>query len=265
MRLHELYDYVDHFVLVESSRTFTDNRKPLFYGENKKNFEKFQDKIIHVVVDDMPKKTGSRLDSWRKEHHQRNAIARGVNSINDINQKDIILVSDVDEIPNPLYLKPDIFNEHAVYTFRQRFFYYDFSCEDLNGWHGGTVAYPYEIFDRISGEFQARQHTGLSLLRGSKNRKIWKNSKLNVIPDSSYKGNHGGWHCSFFGGVDKIITKIESFSHENLNTKKNKDKDAIKSIIKDKKDLFGRDRIQWVHNDENQDSYLPKYKKLAYA
>ena len=268
MRLHELYDYVDYFILVESSRTFTDNEKPLFYGENKKDFEKFQDKIIHVVVDDMPKQKGSRLDPWRKEHHQRNAVARGINSIRDINEHDMILVSDVDEIPNPLYLKQDTFNEHAVYTFKQRFFYYNFSCEDLSGWHGGTIAYPYKIFQKISSEFEANQHTGLSLLRGSKNRKKWQksnpNNKLNVVPASVDRESHGGWHCSFFGGVDKIITKIESFSHENLNTTGNKDKDKIKSIIKNKKDLFGRGRMKWTHNDEGQDLYLPEYKDLAY-
>ena len=54
LRLHVLSDVVDRFVISESTVTFSGDPKPLFYEENKEQFQEFQDRIIHVVVDDTP-------------------------------------------------------------------------------------------------------------------------------------------------------------------------------------------------------------------
>ena len=51
IRLNELNPVVDKFVLVEATKTHQGKEKPLFYNENKDRFEKFKDKIIHVIVD----------------------------------------------------------------------------------------------------------------------------------------------------------------------------------------------------------------------
>ena len=50
IRLHELNDVVDKFVLIESVETFTGKSKPLFYNDNKERFKKFEDKIIHIII-----------------------------------------------------------------------------------------------------------------------------------------------------------------------------------------------------------------------
>jgi beta-1,4-mannosyl-glycoprotein beta-1,4-N-acetylglucosaminyltransferase len=76
LRLTELNDVVDYFVLVESTKTFSNNDKQLFYKENKHLFEKFNDKIIHIIVDEFPEG-----DNWSREVYQRNAIQRGLNLI----------------------------------------------------------------------------------------------------------------------------------------------------------------------------------------
>ena len=55
-RLNILNDIVDYFVLVEATHTHVGKEKPLFYKENKHLFEKFNHKIIHIVVDDFPNK-----------------------------------------------------------------------------------------------------------------------------------------------------------------------------------------------------------------
>ena len=55
-RLSILNDFVDYFILVESTHTFTGYPKKLFYNENKKLFDKFNQKIIHIIVDDFPYK-----------------------------------------------------------------------------------------------------------------------------------------------------------------------------------------------------------------
>lgn len=55
IRLNILDPYVDYFVIVEATETFSGYPKPLYYEENKERFKKWKDKIIHYVIDDTPK------------------------------------------------------------------------------------------------------------------------------------------------------------------------------------------------------------------
>ncbi len=122
IRLNELDEEVDYFVIVESTRTFQKRDKPLYLNLNDERIVKFKDKIIHIVVDDFPNFfTHWRVPkTWDYENHQRNAISRGL-----MNAKpdDIIIVSDVDEIPNAKKLAENI-NLNKPVVFQQRFFYY---------------------------------------------------------------------------------------------------------------------------------------------
>ena len=52
LRLHELSEAVDFFVLVEGTRSFTNRPKPLYFLENLERFKPFLDRIIHIIVDD---------------------------------------------------------------------------------------------------------------------------------------------------------------------------------------------------------------------
>ena len=94
LRLHELNPVIDRFVLVEATKTFKGAPKELLYEKHKQRYATFHDKIIHVIVDDMPDAEDPRL----REHHQRRCIARG---LRDLRPDDIIIVSDVDEILRP--------------------------------------------------------------------------------------------------------------------------------------------------------------------
>ena len=102
MRLHELYEHVDYFVIVEADVTHAGNPKPLYYGDNKDFFNRFEDKIVHFVVDDMPEPN----DSWGREFYQRDALVKAVSQVPDIQPEDIVLVSDADEIPSPSVSSP---------------------------------------------------------------------------------------------------------------------------------------------------------------
>ncbi len=71
-RLNILNSVVDYFVIVESRHTFTGREKILYYEQNKALYEQFKDKIIHVVVEDMPYtypniNIGSN-NQWTNEH-----------------------------------------------------------------------------------------------------------------------------------------------------------------------------------------------------
>jgi beta-1,4-mannosyl-glycoprotein beta-1,4-N-acetylglucosaminyltransferase len=103
-RLNILDKVVDYFVLVESTHTHVGKEKPLFYNENKHLFEKFNHKIIHIVVDDFPHKYPNinieKQEQWINERFQRDCISRGIDKLN-LTGEDIITITDLDEIPNP--------------------------------------------------------------------------------------------------------------------------------------------------------------------
>ena len=115
-RLKELGDIVDYFVVVESTRSFAGTPKNLYYLMNNDRYVDYHDKIIHVIVDDMPSEYESSLEL---ESYQRNAIDRGLRSIVDWHCEDIIIISDIDEIPNQSvlqHLKYDVNNAIPIYT-----------------------------------------------------------------------------------------------------------------------------------------------------
>ena len=249
MRLHELNDFVDYFVIVEADVTHAGNRKPLFYAENKGLFQAFHDKIIYYLVDDIPEPN----DAWGREFHHRNSLIRAVGQVPGIHSRDIVLMSDADEVPNPIYLDLARFDDDRIFVFNQRLFYYDFTCENPNGWPG-TTSIPYRYFDSID----------LNHMRKLKYRS--KDKRVTYIPEKVSRNNHAGWHCTCFGGVDRIITKLESYSHQRYNRPKYKNRRVIERLIKEKKDLIFRRKRKYrlSANDEEADPELPKFRKLIY-
>ena len=75
-RLNILNDVVDYFIIVESTHTFSGIEKKLIFFENTSLFEKFKDKIIHIIVDDFPYTFPNinyeKKQQWENEYHQRN-------------------------------------------------------------------------------------------------------------------------------------------------------------------------------------------------
>ncbi len=132
LRLNILNDSVDKFVIVENTYMHSGlKKKPVF---DIKNFSKFKDKIIYILVDKLPeglydttiikniKDKGNRTidNTLMIEHAQRNSIARG---LTNANENDLIIVSDVDEIPNLRTISFDKINKKLVY-FKQKMFCY---------------------------------------------------------------------------------------------------------------------------------------------
>lgn len=97
IRLNELYDHIDYFVLVEAVETFRGKPKKLFFQENREIFQPFLDKIIHIVIE----KNLETDDPWVREAVHRNQIMRGLEYCRP---NDIILISDIDEVIRPSVL-----------------------------------------------------------------------------------------------------------------------------------------------------------------
>lgn len=195
IRLNELYDHVDKFVLVESLETFRGNLKPLYYLENQKRFAKFQDKIIHVIVED-------RIQSnnpWVIEEFQRNQIMRG---LKDCELDDVIFISDVDEIIRASSL-PQIYSDLLVegrdrLRCEQTLYRYFYNSRDYRHPWAGTCAITYE-----------------KLLGTTPN--ILRNQRENY-----HMVSNAGWHFTSMGGLNSFIQKLESFSHSELDQNENK-------------------------------------------
>ena len=95
LRLEELWDTVDYFVIAEAGHTHQGSPKPYhLLDENWDRFEKYHSKIRHIKVDDMP----NTANSWENENHQRRSLQRG---LTDMQPEDLIITGDADEIVRP--------------------------------------------------------------------------------------------------------------------------------------------------------------------
>jgi beta-1,4-mannosyl-glycoprotein beta-1,4-N-acetylglucosaminyltransferase len=200
VRLNELYDHVDKFVIVECTESYRGKPKPLHYAENKHCFEKFADKIIHIVVSEH----FENENPWKREHFQRQQIMRGLKNCHN---SDIIFLSDLDEIVKANRIKEitDLITSAQVQAVlcRQKMY-----CGFINRYRGiwpGTVCASYR-------EFKKRSIKKIRRLRNNTPRALRKAriSKTFCMQDA-------GWHFNSMGGTARFITKLESFSHKNLD------------------------------------------------
>ena len=148
VRLNTLNKYVDYFVIVESKFTHKGDQRELKF--NIKKFEKFKDKIIYLVNNQQPynieiinsednegeKSRKYILNAAYRENGQRNYIEKGL--IN-ANKDDVILISDVDEIPNLTKINFSKISEKIIF-FKQDMFFYKFNLNVPNLIWIGTKA-----------------------------------------------------------------------------------------------------------------------------
>jgi len=186
IRLNELYNVVDHFVLVEANKTQSLNNKPFYFEENKKIFEPFLDKIIHIKLSECP---SNDRGLWTMENFQRNSVMLGLNQLN-ISPDDKIMISDMDEIPRAEAIlnsinNPD-FKNLPAYTLDIDFYVYFMNLKAVNKIWNGTAIF----------------HPGLLNEYSIQNIKDGKSTYPKYV--------NGGWHFSWLGGYKSIRQKALS-------------------------------------------------------
>lgn len=249
LRLNVLDPVVDRFVISEATTTFSGIPKPLYYEENKDMFREFEHKIIHVIVDDTPEGYTHDRDTF-----QKNAVGRG---LKDAKDDDIIIFSDLDEIPDPEKIKSiiDNFDDTKIYHFAQRLFYCYLNMEEISG---KLLSYAGD-FDNVD----KKQWIGSKMCRYS----LIKEQGLMLgelrFPERKKDGirvDNGGWHFGYMGGHGqsdvraRVKEKVISAAHQEYN--KAEILSDVSDRIKDGKDIFGRDSEFRVA--EIDDSY-PRY------
>lgn len=237
IRMDVMKDYVDYFVLVEDSYTHSGKPKKLIFNENKSRFD--TSKIIHVVVGDSPRDE----NAWVNENHQRNCIARGlINAEPD----DVIIISDVDEIPNPNVLTNhlDRLDKDEVFSLKQKTFYYYVNCLQTQIWCSPVIS-------------------------KYKNMTSPQDMRLRRFENLVGEDGEGGWHYGYIGGIENIQQKIEGFAHQEYNKDEFKNYAHIancletgEDIYKRKENIFNR---KFVPLDGNAPECIHKYiKKYPY-
>ncbi len=241
LRFNILEKIVDYFVIVEGNKTWQNNPKNLKFDIKK--FPKFRDKIIYIPVTDLP----NGEDPYSRENHQRNSISRG---LKDAKEDDIILISDLDEIPSPKAIKN--FDHKMRYaTFKQMHFYYKFNLQSKNHpyWHGTRVC--------IKKYLKSPQW--LRDLKFKK-RSFWRLDKFrlnNIISD-------GGWHFCNLKTPQDLLYKYQNLCETNdpIHFKERIDSkylqiDEIKKKIVSGADIIGRkDKFEKVELDNSFPEYL---------
>ena len=232
IRLNELYQYVDKFVLVESTHSFSGKSKPLYYDQVKNNeiFAPFRDKIIHIIFEMYPKPS-----RWDNEDDQRNKIKDG---LTQAKRDDIIIVSDIDEIISPQVF-PLIKQVEVPGRLEMKNYYYYFNCRSNHNW-----CYP--AFCRFYDYSTAR------FLRNSDYHQV-------IITNA-------GWHFGYLMSPERIALKLETFSHSEFDTDFYKNTDRIKSCMDSNIDLFSRDGIEYFIEPLDAPKYvlnnMYKYKEF---
>lgn len=178
LRLRTLDEVVDRFIVVEADVSFQGARKPLNYADNADRFAAWADKISYVKVTDMP----HGVSAWEREYHQRRAISRG---LEDASLDDLVVVTDVDEIPRPEVLVRLADESTGPVALRMEMYYYFANLLISRSWDRPRAARWRDVRDA-----QALRHmTGLPVIENA------------------------GWHFSYFMDQDGIRRKLASFSH----------------------------------------------------
>ena len=250
IRLNTLGPYVDYFVIVEGTNTFTALPKPLVLTEYWNNFTAFHSKMLHYVVEDTIHSTWA----WDHEDFIRNALLYEtfprMTGGQQANYGDVLVVSDIDEIPKPetmvILRYCDI---PARVTLRSHFYYYAFQWLHRGEQWAHPQATIYRgIKDTISPVHLRNGDEGPGWLYLRPLMRWWEKSDL----------WSSAWHCSScFSTIKSMQTKMGRFSHTPLNTEQNRDPETIVARVRNGSDLFGRGDMLFDRVDENTD--VPKY------
>ena len=243
LRFNILKDSVDFFVIVESTINHQGERKKLHFDINK--YKSLKKKIIYIVVDDTPKeiikshKGGESL----VEQHQRNSILKGLKKCDD---NDLIILSDVDEIPDLNKLK--IFDKNNYAVFSQKMFMYKLNLLNMSedNWHGSKIC--------LKKNLKSPQW-----LRNLKFKKypFWRIDK----PKNLQIIENGGWHFSYLQKAENISKKIKSFSHGEFNKDHIINEENIRTKIEKGEDIFEREyKIKKIEMDSSFPEYILKNK-----
>jgi len=233
LRIKELYDAVDYFVINEATKTHQGQDKELFFWKDER-LQEFKDKIIYSPIeldgrfDILMLKFFPDAKIGAKEHEQRIRLFEQIEKLNP-SDEDIIMISDCDEIPNKNIFQDII--KYPIIALNQMFFVHYINIY-TNKNVTGTVACKYEGLKYLN---TLSFGMGLQLLRRDK--------------DFMPRIENGGWHYSYMGGAKSVSQKVISTYDGDLNSEwktKESSNILIQESIKNKKSPFSQMPLEFI-------------------
>jgi len=263
LRFNILDKYVDYFVVCEARFTHSGNEKPLYFDI--KNFPKFKNKIIYLVLDNEPENINYknidkteilRNNSILRINHQRDFIK---NALENFSKEDIVLYSDNDEIPNLTKVNFDKILDKII-IFNQKLFYYKLNLHLPNVKWFGTKG------------CSVKNLKSLTWLRNIKNKKYNFFRFDTIFSSTKYKDiiliNEGGWHFSNLKDLKELRLKYlndENYAEFSQKMTLDKIKKDIDNWVIDY-DHFADKRSQFKQTKKKLNKYnvnkLPKYIQI---
>ena len=240
IRLNELNNFVDYFVIIEFSETFTGIEKKQTIKSDL--LEKFKNKIRYYFIETKL----SEIDPWKREGFQRDHLSQG---IYDAQPDDIIMISDVDEIPNLKKVKLNDIGDR-VYAFSLYHSMYKLNLMRNVMWIGTKVCKKKKF---ISPQWlrSLKVHKRYSIFRIDKFFSKTYYSQFKIIENS-------GWHFGWLMSSHEIIKKVNSYSHTEHNIALFNDDKYIKKCIDEKINFLDKQDSLIINNDIEK---LPDFVK----
>ena len=238
LRLNVLNHNVDYFVIVESIFNHKGEKRDLLFDIEK--FKKFKDKIIYLVYDNTPeqvepidnaddereKNKKYIMNALYRENAQRNFILEG---LKDADNDDLILISDVDEIPKLSSLSLDKIRDEII-LFKQDMFYYKFNLVLPSFKWTGTKA------------VKKRKLKSPQWLRNVKDKKYPLYRIDTILSDKKYTNikiiDDGGWHFTNMKTPKMIQHKLKSYLHHREFDEASLSVLEINELVKKKQALY---------------------------
>jgi|TARA_B110000211_G_scaffold226603_1_gene280369 beta-1,4-mannosyl-glycoprotein beta-1,4-N-acetylglucosaminyltransferase len=266
LRLNMLNKYIKKFVIAEATYTHNGTKKKLNFDIN--NFKKFKDKIDYLVVDSRPNnllnfvsgepehKKGEKLilNGMARDYFQRENLIRG---LSDAKEDDIILISDLDEIPNLSNLNLTNISDKII-IFEQKMFYYKLNLLYENYFWYGTKACRKKnlISPQWLRNVKAKKYDKwrLDLLFSKK-----KYSDIFFVKD-------GGWHFTYLKTPENLEKKLLNFAHHYEFEKSGLNIGDIRKFMEEKRVVYDHNVDQksykWSGKSKLkkiQKKFLPQY------
>ena len=237
LRIQELWDVVDFFVIAEATSTHQNKPKELNIRNNWDRFEKYKSKIRYIVVEDMPNDVN---DTWVNERFQRHALTRG---LYDLDPSDIVITSDCDEIARADIIQsikddPENFERYQLFV---PMCYFKFNY---------IMTVPYMTHGMIMVT-KGRAYQNPNFERGAASPWGPKVPSLKQI-------RHGGWHFSYLGDTKAAIAKIQSFAHQETNVPSIVNTLDVEYMVANRVGLLGNSEGSERFEHVKMDEYFPK-------
>jgi beta-1,4-mannosyl-glycoprotein beta-1,4-N-acetylglucosaminyltransferase len=233
MRLELHYDCVDRFCICEADLTFSGKPKDRTFDARRSEFGRWRNKIEYVRhfaeadgLDLSRKDTKFNFSSpaWTLENSQRNNLAAAC--LKNANDDDIVIISDVDELINPeAFERIKSRKDFDIARLQLLNHYYFMNCRAVGGnkWWCGPIA-----------------------VRASRLKTINDISSMRPYGEIGDVILQAGWHFSYLGGVERIMDKISSFSHTELDNPDINNAENISKSIEGATDYIGREGHEYA-------------------